>query len=158
QGAIQFGYVDDAPRSKLQIACASGSLGRIVAVFGVWPCRMPDVIDRVARSVQFPGNVHQLSAQVRENIAEPRCVVTRMSQVVGQSHRNRIADTEKHDGNGRRLQPRSHEALEPQGTNRSAPCFRTSLTASLGLSDTHATSSTMSLFSIKPTWRRPFRN
>src|SRR5262249_14600544 len=121
QRVVQLGYVGDAPRSKLQIACAGGSLGRMIAVFAVWPCRMPDVIDRVARSVQFPGNVHQLAAQVRKNIAEPGCVAARASQAVGQSHRNGIADAEKHDGNGRRLEPRSHRGARTAGNQQIRP-------------------------------------
>ena len=43
------------------------------------------------------------------------------------------------------------EALEPHGIKRSAPRFRTSLTVWSGLPVVQAMSSTMSLFSTKPT-------
>ena len=49
--------------------------------FGRRPRGIPNVIERVSWSVQFPSDVHQLAAQFGKEIAEPGCVPARMSQL-----------------------------------------------------------------------------
>jgi hypothetical protein len=89
-----------------------------------------------------------------KEIAEPGCVPP-MSQAVDQSHRNGIADAEKHDGNGCCAEPGRDRSTRSHTESRGPPrVSETSLTVWSGLPVVQAMSSTMSQFSTKPTWRR----
>ena len=78
-------------------------LGGPVAVLTVRPCRVPQVRDRLLRSGQLDGEVHELAAQLRKDVAEPGGVLSRTRQALDQPYRYGVANIQEYDRNGRGL-------------------------------------------------------